>query len=144
HAVRTRDVQSTLKSESSRGGTAGRSQTGFRAALVIAEIALSVVLLVSAGLLIRSFARLSHVDPGVRTDHVVKLDFQLPSSRYPQSFSVYPKWPQIQRVYSELLAGVQGLRGVRAAALAANNPLQEGFTNSFVIIGREAESMRGQ
>jgi hypothetical protein len=57
---------------------------------VVAEVALAVVLVVGAGLLIKSFWRLSQVDPGFRAEGVVKAEYQLPRSRYPAPFD---RWP---------------------------------------------------
>ena len=110
-----------------------------RDALVVAQVAVSVVLLVGAGLLGRSFVELVGVDPGFRTENVMKLDLQLPRGRYPQRFDVHPRWPEVTGFYDRLLARVEALPGVRSAAIAANHPLAPGFTNSFVIEGRESE-----
>ena len=110
-----------------------------RDALVVAQVAVSVVLLVGAGLLARSFVELMGVDPGFRTENVMKLDLQLPRSRYPQRFDVHPQWPEVTGFYQRVLARVEALPGVRSAAIAASHPLAPGFTNSFVIEGRESE-----
>jgi predicted permease len=59
-----------------------RGQEGFRAALVVGQIALALVLLIGAGLMARSFLRLRAVDPGFRTDNVVRLSVELPESSY--------------------------------------------------------------
>jgi predicted permease len=102
-------------------------------------VALSVVLVVGAGLLLRSLGKLQAVDPGFRTEQVVKLDLTLPASRYPQDFSVHPHWAAVSGFYQRLLERAAAAPGVGAVALAANHPLAPGFTNSFVIVGREAE-----
>ena len=119
-------------------GESPRRRRG-RDALVIAQVAVSVVLLVGAGLLLRSFVELTSVDPGFRTANVVKLELRLPPSRYPQSFENYPDWREIRAFHERLLDRVAALPGVERAALAANHPLAPGYTNSFVIEGRESE-----
>jgi putative ABC transport system permease protein len=53
---------------------------------------------------------------------------------------VYPRWPRHQRMYADLQAGLERIPGVISSALAAVHPLAEGFTNSFVIVGRESEA----
>ena len=68
--------------ESSRGSTTGRSTRRLSNVMVAAEVALALMLLVSAGLLIRSFARLNAVDPGYRTAGIVAAHVVLPNSRY--------------------------------------------------------------
>jgi predicted permease len=64
------------------GRSISRSHERFRAALVIGEIALALVLLTGAGLLVKSFLRLRAVDPGFRTNNVVRLSIELPDSTY--------------------------------------------------------------
>ena len=137
HARRV-DLQSTLKSEG-RSGTAGVTKQRLRAGLVVVELALAVALLIGAGLLMRSFVGLRGVDPGFRAEGVVKFDFSLPTARYPRDFSQWPNWEAHQRMQRETLERVGNLPGVQAVAVASNNPMNEGFTNSFLIVGREAE-----
>src|SRR5690606_23266696 len=103
------------------------------------EVALAVVLVIGAGLLIRSLWSLRGVDPGFRAEHVVKLELHLPAARYPQRFESYPEWPEVHAFYAALLERTASVPGVRSAALAAHHPLAQGFTNSFVIEGREAD-----
>jgi putative ABC transport system permease protein len=134
------DVQKALQAQPGRRTSEGRAGRRFRAGLVVAEVGLAVSLVIGASLLLRSFWELRGVDPGFRTADVLKADYQLPVSRYPNDFSVYPNWPHITGFHAELLRGVRALPGVRAAAVSANHPLDIGFTNSFVIVGREAES----
>ncbi len=134
------DVQSGLKQQSGRSLTAGRERGRLRSLLVVLELALALVLVVSAGLLIKSFWRLMQVNPGFQTQRVLKAEFQLPESRYPFDLKKYPNLPEIQRFNQELLRRANALPGVEAAALAGAHPLDPGFTNSFVIVGREAEA----
>lgn len=122
---------------SARGTSAG-GRSAVRRALVSAQLALSLVLVIGAGLLVRSFTTLAGVDPGFTAEHVLKIEYQLPETRYPGGFDVYPVWPEVQRFYGDVLERVENMPGVTAAALAAHHPLHAGFTNSFTIPGRDA------
>jgi putative ABC transport system permease protein len=124
---------------------AGRSSAGpvrsrVRNALVVAELALAVVLVCGAALLIRSFWTVQRVDPGFAAEGVLKAEYQLPSLRYPVDFRVWPDFKEQHAFNRALLARAAAIPGVRAAAIAGNHPLDPGFTNSFTIVGREAES----
>jgi putative ABC transport system permease protein len=125
---------------SPRSLTTDRGHRRFRRLLVVAELATAVVLVIPAGLLLRSFAALTAVDPGFEPEHLLRAGVTLPSSRYPQDFAQFPSWPEIQRFQREVVARIVAIPGVRDAALAVADPLDPGFTNSFVIIGREAEA----
>lgn len=118
----------------------GRAHARFRSTLVVAQIALSVLLVSAAGLLIRSFWLIQQVEPGFVTDQVLRASFRLPAERYPQSYNVYPNWNEVQSFYAEAQQRIASLPGVRSVALAAQHPLGRGFTNSFVIVGREGEA----
>jgi putative ABC transport system permease protein len=134
------DLRAALGADDARGATGGRERTALRSALVVAEVALAFALVAGAGLLVRSFWRLSQVDPGFQVAGVLKAEYQLPRSRYPVDFSRYPDFVEMHRFHDELLARVAALPGVESAALAGNHPLDSGFTNSFTVVGREAES----
>jgi predicted permease len=129
----------TLAPGASRG-SAGPGQGKFRSGVVIAELALAVVLTAGAGLLVKSLWQLQQVDPGFSTEGVLKADFQLPEARYPQDFSVYPQWVEIERFEDELKMRVAALPGVNAVAIAGRHPLDAGFTSSISVLGREAEA----
>ncbi len=75
------NLESVLR-ESGRGASGGRRHARFRQVLVVSQIALAAVLLVGAGLLLRSFQRLSHVDLGVRVENVLTFSVNLPVGRY--------------------------------------------------------------
>ncbi len=98
----------------SRSVTAGGGR--LRAALVVAEIALALVLLVSAGLMLRSLDRLGKVDKGFRSDHILTAAVPLASSRYPDK----ARW---RGFYASLRERAAALPGVDRAALALVLPL---------------------
>jgi len=108
------------------GGRAGR----LRSALVVGEVALSLLLLVSAGLLIRSFSALLHVDTGFRSDNVLRANLLLSDSRYPER-------PQIAQTYSQIVERLRGLGGVVSVAATSTAPLSGNDSDTvFRIEGR--------
>jgi predicted permease len=122
------------------GRVAGGSHRA-RMVLVIAEVALAVALTTAAGLLVRSFWQLQHVDPGFSTAGVLKAQFQLPRARYPISTNAWPpEFSNVRRFNAALVERAAALPGVEAAALTAYHPLDHGYTTSFTIAGREQES----
>ena len=133
------ELQAALKG-TGVAALAAQGRGRLRAALVVGELALAVVLAVGAGLLVKSFWELHRVDPGFRTEGVLKAEFQLPASRYPQDFARWPDWPVQQRFVGQLLQELERLPGIEAAAVAASHPLAAGFTNGFVVVGREVEA----
>ncbi len=134
------DPQATLKSEGAHGTSVGHGRRRTHRALAIAEFALAVMLVIGATLLVQSFSRVLRVDTGFRTTGVVKAEYQLPSTRYPFEFSRWPNLTEIQTFTSRLLRRAAELPGVQAAAVSGTHPLDPGFTNSFEVVGREAES----
>mgnify|MGYP001159494336 CR=1 FL=1 len=118
--------------------TVGRH--GPRSALVAGQVALAVVLVVGAGLLIRSFWTLLQVDPGFASGGVLKAQFELPAERYPADMSRWPDFSETHAFNDELLRRVSAVDGVIAVAMAGDHPLDAGATNSFVVPGRESEA----
>jgi predicted permease len=137
---RRKDLRVALDADEGRGATAGPGSRATRAALVVSEVALAVALVVGAGLLIKSFWRLQQVDPGFDPSGVLKVEFELPSARYVSPTDRWPNIVAVHRFHDALLARSAALPGVESAAIAASHPLNPGFTNSFVIVGREQES----
>ena len=133
------DLQSTLKADGARG-SAGGPRSAFRSVLVAGELALAIMLLAGAGLLIRSFYNLLSVDPGFHAGGVLKAEYQLPRSRYPADFAAWPDFREQHAFVAAILERAERLPGVASAAVAGNHPLDPGFTNSFVIVGRESEA----
>ena len=116
----------------------GKSESGqasgsrrLRSALVVSEIALAVVLLASAGLLIRSFIRLQQVDRGFNTDNVLTMVVRLPDAKYPDD-------PQVVAFFNQALEKVRQLPAVRSAGMVNFLPLYGGLGSStgFKIPGR--------
>jgi predicted permease len=138
--ARRKDLRSTLNAENTRTATGGPASGLTRAALVVVEVALSVVLVVGAGLLMKSFWLLQRVDPGFDPSGVLKAEFQLPSARYVSATDRWPNIVAVHRFYETALALVEAIPGVESAAIASSHPLNRGSTNSFVIVGREEES----
>jgi predicted permease len=110
------------------------------ASLVVGQLALAILLLTGAGLLLRSFWNLLDVDPGFQTGGVLKAEYQLPRTRYPANFATWPDFREQHAFVDAILARAAALPGVDAAAVAGQHPLDPGFTNSFVIVGREDEA----
>ena len=127
-AVIRGNTASFLKDDTTRG-SAG-SGTGFvRATLVIGETALAIMLLVGAGLLIQSFARIQAVDPGFSTDNVLTAQIALPASRYPEPARITAFWDR-------LVAKARQLPGVTAVGLTSNVPFNGSVSSgSYSIVG---------
>ncbi len=118
----------TLK-EGARGGATGVAKATFRRSLVIAEIALSLVLVFAAGLLTQSVLRLQHQNLGFSPDHVLKAKFYLPPVRYPDARSI----TQFCERFGERLRSLPGV--VDASATTAFPPSIP-WTQMFTIEGR--------
>ncbi len=139
--ARRTDVQAALRAEGEHGTTGRRYGRLVRSALVVSEVALAAVLVTGAGLLIRSFWNLTRTDPGFDVTGVLKAEFQVSPVKYPgRSRAAAPHFVAYNRLTSGLLERVTRLPGVEHAALAANHPLDTGFTNSFLVVGRETEA----
>jgi predicted permease len=116
------DAAETLK-DSARGSTGGRRAGNFRAALLVSEVALSLVLLMAAALLVDSFRRLQRVDPGFKPENVTTFFIGLPTGSY----------PTVDRqalFFEQALEKIRALPGVTAVAA----------TNGLPIVGGGARS----
>lgn len=133
------DPQGSLKAEAGGRATGGRAASRTRAALVVAEVALTVVLVTGAALLIQTLWRIQHIDPGFAAAGVLKAEYQLPASRYPANFRVFPDFKENHAFTRGLLERARAIPGVTAVAVTGNHPLDPGFTNSFRIVGRDDE-----
>jgi putative ABC transport system permease protein len=129
------DVRETLVDGGSGRTTAGGRQQRFRSGLVIAEIALSLVLLVGAGLLLRGFLKVSGTEPGFVSKGVITGHLSVPAV----------KGETVPRFFRPLLERVRSLPGVRSAALISMLPVQEAYTNaSYTVVGRPEPPLNQQ
>lgn len=108
-------------------GSESVSRHRLRSLLIVSEVALSLILLVGAGLLIRSFMRLSQVDPGFNPSHLLTMQVALTRTSYPEA---------AQRVafFKELISRVEALPGVEAAGTVSELPLSGQENDTFFTI----------
>jgi len=120
------DVHETLK-ETGRG-TSGRHW--LRSSLVVVEVATTLVLLIGAGLMIRSFYRLQKVDPGFSYGHLTSFTVSVPQKKYPNI-------EQREAFFKQLLQNARGLPGVEGTAAASGLPLgNNGWQTGFTVEGQ--------
>jgi predicted permease len=120
------DVQSELK-EGGRTTGGGAAQNRLRGALAVAEISLALILLVGAGLMMKSLYRLLQVDPGFRPDRVLKMGMDLRTQQYSKDPAVLNFWQQV-------LDRVRVLPGVESAAVGTVIPLTDNHSRADVTI----------
>ncbi len=109
------DLNTSLRDEG-RGTSAGRARTRLKSLLVVGQVALSLLLLIAAGLLLRSFGRMMHIDPGFDAHNVLTMNVSLPTVKYASP-------AQQTAFFDEILRRVSVLPGVRNAAISAALPL---------------------
>jgi predicted permease len=126
----TRGNAAAFLKDDSRSGTASRSTGAIRTFLVISETTLAVVLLIGAGLLLKSFAKLQNVNPGFVTDNVLTAQIALPAARYPDAAAYRAFW-------ARLLEQSRAIPGVTVAASTTNVPFNGNISSgSYSIVGR--------
>ena len=121
--IRRPDFNQTLKSGGRRGTVGGRNRT--QSTLVVVEVALTVVLLASTGLLLRSLARTATVDPGFEPDHVVAFDLSLPGASYQTA-------EQRLAFSRAFLERIRALPGVEAAGTGMAIPFTTGGFGEYL------------
>ncbi len=126
-AVGRHNVSNTLK-ESSRTGSQGPQHHRLRGALVIAEVSLAMILLVGAGLLLHSFARVLATDPGFQPDHILTAALSLPVSQYKEE-------SQVRNFYRQLMLRLQQLPGVQQTGASTDLPLEANTNELFTPEG---------
>jgi putative ABC transport system permease protein len=125
----SRPALSNSLKEGGRGASAGRAQQVARSALVAGELAIALVLLVGAGLLVKTFWKLRNVEPGFNPDHLLTMRVELPESRYKEVDSQ-------TRFRMQALANINTLPGVQAAMISELPLSGDSLNHDFVIEGR--------
>jgi putative ABC transport system permease protein len=125
------NLNETLK-EGGRSAMQSGTRQRWRQVLVVTELALAMMLLISAGLLVKSLWRLQQVELGVNPESVLTMQLALPFQRYAKS-------EQVRNFYSRLVEQTQALPGVRAAAVSNSLPPEDtDFSSDFIIEGQTA------
>ena len=122
------DLNTALE-QSGRTSGPGASRMRFRQLLVVFQVSLAVMLVIGAGLLVKSFWMLQRVDPGFESEGVLSAGLILP-------FSKYPEPNQINNFHKQLHATISAVPGVKSATIAYDPPLQSNWFDSFTIEGR--------
>ena len=123
------DPNDGLRDTGARGATSGAARGASRF-LVVAEIALAMVLVVGAGLLVKSLLRMEAQDPGFRSDGLLTFQISLPPAKYASN-------DLIIQTYQRLLEQIRAVPGAQSAGAINFLPLQNfGFNGGFGIIGR--------
>jgi predicted permease len=117
--------------EITRGGSEGQGARALRRGLVVLQTSLAIVLLVGAGLLLKSFSKLSGVDPGFDAAGLITAPIQIPVERYPEG-------PKRVQFYERVLEAVRATPGIERAGYITGLPFTDQFwTASYTIEGRE-------
>jgi predicted permease len=130
HVSRT-DVNEVLK-EGARGGSGGVRARRWAGALIVGEVALTLVLLSGAGFMMRSFMSLYSLDLGIDPDGLITTQVYLPLTKYPEP-------PGQLAVYDDLLTRLDGVAAIEAATVATAMPASGGAGLGVEVDGRVAE-----
>jgi putative ABC transport system permease protein len=123
--------------ESTRSSTASKARRGIRNVLVVSQIALALVLLASAGLLVRSVMRLRDVRPGFEPRGVLAIDLAIPR----RAGDKYDDYAGVTAIHQQILARVAALPGVQAAGMGTSLPLV-GFSGCSLAFARDHWPLR--
>jgi putative ABC transport system permease protein len=131
HVSKT-DPNEALK-EGGRSGSNGTRARRWTSVLIVAELALTLVLLAGAGLMMRSFLNMYTMDVGVETAQLLTMRLTLPNQKYPT--------PEHRRIFYERLdQRLSGIGGIKAATITTNLPLGGGFARLLSMDGHEIQS----
>lgn len=126
-ALRATRLQLTESLKSGRGGSAGSARSPVARALVVAQVAISLLLMVGACLFLRTLINVSHVNPGFNPNHVLTLNINTESKGYKDDD------PRLTALYKEIEAHVEALPGVEAASFSAFR-FHEGSWNTQITV----------
>ena len=124
------DLQTALE-QSGRTSGPGAARLRFRQLLVVFQVSVAVMLVIGAGLLIKSFWMLQRVDPGFKAERVLSAGITLPVSKYKEPLL-------INNFFNQLNERVAVVPGVASVTIAYDHPLQSNWLDSFEIEGRPA------
>ncbi|HEX8184442.1 MAG TPA: ABC transporter permease, partial [Blastocatellia bacterium] len=130
------DVYAVLK-EGVRGSTGGIGRHRIRSILVVTEVALAVILLVGAGLLLRSYDKAQSINPGFDPQNTVTMSIPLTKSQYPTG-------RKVATFYQQVLERVKALPGVQAAGAISDLPLAGGDNLKALTIEGQPAALPGQ
>ena len=119
------DLQGTLK-EGGRGSGSGPAARRLRGALVVLEVAAAVVLLIGAGLLLRSFLLLLRQEPGFHASRAVTVNVQLPPT-------LYDDWNRVSRFYTDLVGHLNEHPAIESAGATGFLPLEPGWRIGYIL-----------
>jgi putative ABC transport system permease protein len=125
-----------LNADLKDGGRTGTARTGGRNAMVVAQVALSLVLLIGAGLMLTSFARLRAVDPGFRTTEIVNVELMVPLARYDEKAQI--------RFYTSVLERLRANPVTAQSAMLFPRPFGGGNASAGLQIVGQAPRPREQ
>lgn len=134
-SARHANLVETLK-EGGRASTTGGAKAWFRSALVVGEVAMSVLLLAGAGLMIQTFWNLNNIQAGFRAENITTLQTSAPSSRYPTGA------PAAGQLTNRILKEFQSLPGVISVAATSGVPLEDRWRRSLTVEGRPMLSLK--
>ena len=126
------DLHTALE-QSGRTSGPGTSRLRFRQLLVVFQVSIAVMLVIGAGLLIKSFWLLQQVDPGFKAEGVLSADLSIPRSKYADP-------SQINNFHDQVLDRISAVPGVKSATIAYDDPLHSNWLDSFQIEGRVASA----
>ncbi len=125
------DLNEVLK-EGGRSGTGSRQSSRLRSLLVVSEIALSLVLLIGAGLMIRSFVELMNVPPGFNSENILTMQIALPTAKYGDN-------QKVAAFYTQTVERIKSLPGVVSVGATSNLPFGgSDQTTGIIVEGRPA------
>ena len=122
------DLHTALE-QSGRSSGPGAGRLRFRQALVVFQVSIAVMLVIGAGLLIKSFWLLQRVDPGFQSEGVLTANLTLTMSKYTEP-------DKVNRFHQQLLEKLAAMPGVKHATIAYDNPMSSSWVDSFEIEGR--------
>lgn len=134
------DLQDSLK-QSARGGASG-IRVGLRRALIVIEVAMALVLLIGAGLMINSYARVMRVDMGFAPDQLLTMEINLSGlSRYRtrRNAAHFTVTPQVTEFHREVMERIRALPGVRAVGVTSGLPPRQSMNVPFRVVGQPGD-----